>query len=50
MLKQQSMAIQSIRYDSGKKLACWPSETMQFSDETKPYFDIKFLPPHLENI
>jgi len=32
VLKQQSIAIKSIRYDSGKKLACWPSETMKFSN------------------
>ena len=32
MLKQQSIAIKSIRYDSGKKLACMPSETMKFSN------------------
>jgi len=32
VLKQQSIAIKSIRYDSGKKLACWPCETMKFSN------------------
>jgi len=32
VLKQQYIAIKSIRYDSGKKLACWPSETMTFSN------------------
>ena len=32
MLNQQSIAIKSIRHDSGKKLACWPCETMKFSN------------------
>jgi len=35
VLKQQdiqNVAIKSIRYDSGKKLACRPSETMKFSN------------------
>ena len=32
VLKQQYIGIKSIRYDSGKKLACWPCETMKFSN------------------
>jgi hypothetical protein len=41
-VKQQSIAIKSIRYDPGKKLACRPSETMKFfkywPGETRPNY------------